>query len=153
MSSTGYEVVEKVVVARAVAGVRARVPRGRVEQEFKRYLDQVYAARAAGTVTLGGQNIFIYRDGTPDWLDVEFCVGVTSPFSSVGAVEQLETPSGNVAMTTHVGDYGGLANANTAVVEWCRVHDRVRAGPSWEVYGHWNPDPAQCRTDVYYLLT
>ncbi len=26
------------------------------------------------------------------------------------------------------------------------------AGPSWEVYGHWHEDPAQLKTDIYYLL-
>lgn len=152
MSSAGYEVVEMMVPARSVAGVRARVPRGRVGQEFGRYLDQVYAARKAGAVALDGQNIFIYRGGTPEFLDVEFCVGITAPFSGAGVVESLETPSGLVATTTHIGDYGALKSAHDAVHAWCRANDRVQAGPSWEIYGHWNPDPAQCRTDIYYLL-
>ena len=55
-------------------------------------------------------------------------------------------------MTTHQGEYGGLYAANAAVSAWCRAHDRPLAGPSWEVYGHWHEDPAQLRTDVYYLL-
>lgn len=152
MSSARYKVVEKMVPARSVAGVRARVARGRVGQEFGRYLDQVYAARTAGSVALDGQNIFIYRAGTPEYLDVEFCVGITAPFTTVGAVEPLETPSGLVATTTHIGDYGALSFAHDAVHAWCRANGRTQAGPSWEVYGHWNPDPAQCRTDIYYLL-
>ena len=56
------------------------------------------------------------------------------------------------AMTTHHGDYRGLGDANAAILAWCRAQGRVRAGPSWEVYGHWQVDPAQLRTDVYYLL-
>ena len=38
------------------------------------------------------------------------------------------------------------------IAAWCRANDRLRAGPSWEVYGHWNADPAQLRTEIYYLL-
>jgi hypothetical protein len=147
-----YVVRATPVAARAVAGVRAQLARGRVGQEFGRYLDQVYAAGRAGSVALDGQNIFIYRGINEGQLIVDFCVGVTAPFAAVGAVQPLETPSGVAAMTTHIGDYGGLGAANAAVLEWCRANGRPLAGPSWEVYGHWHNDPAQVRTDVYYLL-
>jgi hypothetical protein len=69
-----------------------------------------------------------------------------------GAVEPLETPRGIAATTTHFGDYGRMSEANAAILEWCRANNRKLAGPSWEVYGHWTPDPSQLRTDVYYLL-
>jgi effector-binding domain-containing protein len=135
-----------------VAGVRAIVPRGKVAQEFKRQLDQVYAAGRAGSIQLDGQNIFIYRDCTDDQLTVDFCVGARAPFTAVGAVVPLETPSGVAAMTTHHGDYGRLGDANAAIAAWCRANQRRPAGPSWEVYGHWHADPALLSTDIYYLL-
>lgn len=147
-----YDVVEVEVAARPVAGVRALVSRGQVAQEFGRHLDQVYAASRAGAVKLDGQIIFIYRSGTADQLTVDFCVGVAAPFLAMGAVVPLETPSGTAAMTTHHGDYRALGDANAAILAWCRARDRVLAGPSWEVYGHWHADPSQLRTDVYYLL-
>jgi effector-binding domain-containing protein len=152
MSLEHYDVRETIVAARPVAGVRAQVPRGRVAQEFGRYLDQVYAAARTGAVSLDGQNIFIYRDATDKQLTVDFCVGVKAPFAPIGAVVPLETPSGVAAMTTHHGDYGGLGRANDAIHAWCRTNSRRLAGPSWEVYGHWHDDPAQLQTDVYYLL-
>ena len=70
----------------------------------------------------------------------------------MGTVVPLETPDGVAAMTTHYGDYGRLGEANAAILAWCRANGRMRAGPSWEVYGHWHAEPAQLRTDVYYLL-
>lgn len=152
MSSTPYEVHEVTVAARQVAGVRTEVPRGRVAQEFGRHLEQVYAAARAGAVHLDGQNIFIYREATADEVTAEFCVGVTAPFAATGAVEPLQTPHGVAAMTTHVGDYGRLGEANAAILTWCRANGRSPAGPSWEVYGHWHADPAKLRTEVYYLL-
>ncbi len=152
MSSARYQVQEVRVSARPVAGVRATVRRGRVAQEFGRHLDQVYAAARAGAVHLDGQNIFIYRSATADELEVDFCVGVTAPFGAVGAVVPLETPDGVAAMTTHHGEYGRLSEANAAIHAWCRTNGRLRAGPSWEVYGHWHDDPSQLRTDVYWLL-
>jgi effector-binding domain-containing protein len=137
---------------RPVAGVRAVVARGQVGREFGRHLDQVYAATKAGAVSLDGQNIFIYRSATADQLTVDFCVGVKAPFAGAGTVMPLETPDGPAAMTTHRGDYRGLGDANAAILAWCRARGRACAGPSWEVYGHWHDDPAQLRTEVYYLL-
>lgn len=152
MPHAPYEVCEVNVAARPVAGVRAQVPRGRVGQVFGRYLDQVYAAARAGALKLDGQNVFIYRAASAEEMTVDFCVGTTASFEPVGAVLPLETPSGAAAMVTHHGDYGRLGEANAAILEWCRVNHRKRAGPSWEVYGHWHADPAELRTEVYYLL-
>ncbi len=152
VDGTPYEITEVTVSARPVAGVRARVARGQIAREFSRYLDLVYAAARDGKVSLDGQNIFIYRAADADHLTVEFCVGVTAPFASIGAVVPLLTPAGVAAMTTHRGDYRRLAEANAAIRAWCHERGRRHTGPSWEVYGHWHEDPSQLRTDVYYLL-
>src|SRR5436190_547096 len=95
------EVRQTIVAARPVAGVRARVTRGRVAQEFGKYLDQVYAAGSSGAVQLDGQNVFIYREASETELVVDFCVGVIAPFEAIGAVVPLETPSGAVVTATH----------------------------------------------------
>ena len=94
--------------------------------------------------------MFVYRGTEP--ADVEFGVGVKSPFASIGRVVYSEVPSGTVATTTHWGDYGQLGLAHAAVIEWCKGNGRRLTGARWEVYGHWSEDPAQRRTDIYYLL-
>jgi effector-binding domain-containing protein len=139
---------------RTIAAVHARVPVGAVPTTFRRYLDQVYAAARTGAVHLDGQNVFVYHDvaDRPAELDVAFGVGVTAPFAAVGAVEPTSLPHGEVATTTHWGSYAGLGAAHAAIDEWCRLHGRRRAGPSWEVYGHWTDDETRLRTDVFYLL-
>ncbi len=152
MSEQTYTVSEDHAGARALAGVRASVLRGQVGAQFGVHLDQVYAAQRAGAVQLDGQNVFVYRAGPGNDLLVEFCVGVKAPFAAIGSVVPIMTPSGMVATTTHWGDYGILGNAHAAVLAWCRAHDRVLAGPSWEVYGHWSDDPSKVRTDLFYLL-
>ena len=113
---------------------------------------EVSVAARTGALKLDGQNVFIYRTASADELTVDFCVGTTASFDPVGAVLPLETPSGVAAMTTHHGEYGRLSEANAAILAWCRANNRRRAGPSWEVYGHWHADSAELRTEVYYLL-
>jgi GyrI-like small molecule binding protein len=149
-----YTVSRQISAPRTIAAVHARVPVGAVPTTFRRYLDQVYAAARAGAVHLDGQNVFLYRNAPdrPSELDVAFGVGVTAPFLAVGPVEPTILPVGEVATTTHWGSYARLGAAHDAVIEWCHVHGRRRAGPSWEVYGHWTDDESRLRTDVFHLL-
>jgi effector-binding domain-containing protein len=151
-SSSSYPVLLQRAGPRTIAAVRARLVPSRIPLEFKRYLDQVYAARASG-MPLDGQNIFVYRDAMdqPGHLDIEFGVGITAPHGPVGDVRPVELPVGEVATTTHRGAYTGLGAAHEAVLAWCRAHSHAPAGPRWEVYGHWTEGELP-RTDVYYLL-
>jgi len=152
-SSSVHPVRVETAEPRAIAAVRARLPIADVPRRFGEYLDQVYAASRGGAVRLDGQNIFVYHGAAADGAtEVEFAVGATAPFAPVGPVRYSALPTGEVAATTHWGDYVGLGAAHGAVVAWCRAHGRELAGPRWEVYGHWSDDPAQRRTDVYYLL-
>jgi len=101
-----------------------------------------------------GRHVAIYWDGS---IRLEVGVEVQSPFSEQGEVVRAATPAGTVASTTHLGPYAGLGAAHDAIHQWCRANNHRLAGPSWEIYGHWDPewdaDPSRIRTDVYYLLT
>ncbi|HMC56595.1 MAG TPA: GyrI-like domain-containing protein [Gemmatimonadaceae bacterium] len=147
-----YSVSVQRTELRTIAAVHARVRPGEVPRVFKRYLDQVYAARTQ--LPLDGQNVFIYRRAADsDDIEAAFGVGVTEAvFEPIGAVRPLQLPSGNVATTAHFGSYAGLGAAHSAVTEWCKTHGHRLVGTSWEVYGHWTEDESKLRTDVFYLL-
>ena len=144
----------QIATPRAIAAVRTRVRAGRVAAVFKEFLDQVYAAARSGAIELDGQNIFVYRDvaENPGAIDVLFGVGAKAPFADVGSVTYTQLPLGEVAAATHWGSYADLGNTHSAVRAWCKENGRKPAGVGWEVYGHWNEDPAKLRTDVFYLL-
>jgi effector-binding domain-containing protein len=100
-----------------------------------------------------GRNVAVYWDGT---IRLEVGVELLGPFTAQGEVVLSATPAGAVASATHFGPYSGLGATHDAVHQWCRTNNHSLAGPSWEIYGHWQPewntDPSQIRTDVYYLL-
>jgi effector-binding domain-containing protein len=150
--NSSYTVTLQHAQPRPIAAVHARLPIRDVPRRFGEYLDQVYAASRAGLVELDGQNIFIYSGDANGTADVQFGVGVKRPFESAGSVVLSSTPSGEVATTTHWGDYAALGAAHSAVIQWCKAEGRQLAGPRWEVYGHWSDDPATRRTDIFYLL-
>jgi effector-binding domain-containing protein len=101
-----------------------------------------------------GRHVAIYWDAS---IRLEVGVELHGPFAEHGEVVRSATPEGAVAMATHLGPYGGLGAAHNAVRQWCTDNNHRLAGPSWEIYGHWqrewNDDPSGIRTDVYYLLT
>jgi effector-binding domain-containing protein len=103
--------------------------------------------------TRAGRHVAIYWDGS---IRLEVGVELEGPFSEQGEVVRSATPAGMVASTTHLGPYATLGAAHDAVQQWCRANNHRLAGPSWEIYGHWNSewdaDPSRVRTDVYYLL-
>jgi len=147
-----YAVTVQLAQPRSIAAVRVRLPIRNVPRRFADFLDQVYAASRAGAIELDGQNIFVYSGDADGEADLEFGVGTRRAFDQIGAVVHSATPSGEVATTTHWGDYANLAAAHDAVVAWCRSQRRSIAGPRWEVYGHWSDNPATRRTDIFYLL-
>ena len=101
----------------------------------------------------GGRHVAIYL-GAEDRLEVG--AELVGPFIEQGDVVCSATPSGAVASLTHFGPYNTLGAAHEAIREWCRRNGHALAGPSWEVYGHWqeawNHDPSKIRTDVFYLV-
>jgi effector-binding domain-containing protein len=66
------------------------------------------------------------------------------------------TPAGPAATVTHFGAYNRMGPAHAAILEWCKAKGHRLAGPSWEVYGHWqqewNDNPSLIQTDIFYLL-
>lgn len=147
-----YTVTTHSILSRQLAAIHAIMPNRDVPSRFAELLGKVYATGRASQLSLDGQNVFIYRDRPDGNADVDFGVGVNAYFPPVGEITCIDSPSGEVATTTHWGDYGGLRHAHAAVVDWCESHGKRLTGTRWEVYGHWHDDPALVRTDIYYLL-
>ena len=101
----------------------------------------------------GGRHVALYWDGS---IRLEVGVEVAAAFDGDGEVVPSATPAGLVATATHFGPYQQLGRAHEAILEWCRSNGHRLAGPSWEVYGHWqdawNANPSLIRTDVFYQV-
>src|SRR5882724_1798752 len=149
-----YDVVVETVQAELVAAVRATAPIGGVASVWKPALDQVWAFLKAHRDLGPGHNFFLYHhpERRQDPMCVDFGVQVARRFEGEGAVRCIETPSGEVARTVHVGPYDRLGGAHDAIHAWCAAHDRMIAQASWEIYGDWNDDPALLETTIKYLL-
>ena len=101
----------------------------------------------------GGRNVAVYWDGS---IRLEVGVELPGSFTEQDGVVRSATPAGAAASATHFGPYGTLGAVHDAIHEWCRTNNHRLAGPSWEIYGHWqrewDADPSLIRTDVFYQL-
>ena len=151
-----YEVVTKTVSAQPLAAVRRRVLIRDIGRTWKPALDLVWEfLRRHEGLRNDGHNCFLYHHpanrGEP--MDIDFGVQVIRPFAGEGEVICAETSAGEVAMTTHIGSYAGLAAAHNAVHSWRVATGRTFGGCSWEVYGDWTDDETKLETQVVYLLS
>jgi hypothetical protein len=138
-----YAVEVKQVPEQPIAAVRGLTTMANLPARIRELFDQFYA----GFKGKGGLNIVFYP-GPGVGGEFEIACGVQ--------LEQggnASTPGGTVATTVYMGPYNQMKPAHVAIHEWARENNRPLAGPSWEVYGHWTEDPAQLRTDIYYLLS
>ena len=103
----------------------------------------------------GGRHVAMYWQCSP-MIQLEVGVEIDGAFEERDGLTRSATPAGLVVAATHLGPYNTLRATHDAVHDWVKAHGRQLAGPSWEIYGHWDQewdrDPSQIRTDVFYLL-
>lgn len=113
----------------------------------------VWRALRSQQIRGAGRHVAVYLD---DRINLEVGVEMNGPFAGVGEVVASAIPRGTVVTTAHMGPYQRLHEAHTAIIDWCAKHGHARAGPRWEIYGHWvdewNRDPSKIRTDLFHLL-
>jgi effector-binding domain-containing protein len=150
-----YHVVTKTVTAQPLAAVRRRALSRDIGRIWKPALDLVWEfLRRHEGLRSDGHNCFLYHHPACRGaaMDIDFGVQVMRPFQEAGEVVCAETPAGEVAMTTHIGNYGNLAAAHESINSWRATTGRAFGACSWEIYGDWTNDETKLETQVVYLL-
>jgi effector-binding domain-containing protein len=148
-----YDVHLEQYPGQPLAVVRRRAARHELSQVVPEACGIVWNVIRAEQVPGAGRHVAVYLDNA---INLEVGVELEVPFAGNGEVVGSTTPPGLVATATHYGPYGKLHEAHEAIQEWCEHNGHQRAGPCWEIYGHWqdewNSDPDKICTDVIYLL-
>jgi effector-binding domain-containing protein len=131
------------------AVIRCRAKQSDLSRVVPQGCGEVWEFFRASQLPKPGRHVALYRDCE---INLEVGAEVAQPFTGNGRVVCSSTPAGLVATATHWGPYHRLGEAHGAIVQWCAQNGHALAGPNWEVYGHWEDDPARLRTDVFYLL-
>jgi effector-binding domain-containing protein len=146
------EVRTEQAAPRRLAAIRSVITPPELPQTIGRSLGIIWPAVREQGVRFG-HNVFVYRNGEPGTLIVEIGVEVLGDFPERGDIQIVHTPPGEVATATYYGDdYTQMDPVYQALGQWCASNGRRPAGVNWEVYGDPAEDPAQTRTDIYFLL-
>lgn len=137
-----YEVRTQKAEAQPIEIVRGHATFATLPRDIRKLFDQFYA----GFKGKGGLNVVFY---SPLDANGEFEIGCGVQVESGG---NAATPAGPVATATYFGPYDKMQAAHEAIRKWTREAGHTLTGISWEVYGHWSDDPANLRTDIFYLL-
>ena len=147
-----YDVVIQTVPEQIIAASRQRTTYAAVSREIGPLLAHPWAfLKERPELQMHGRNVAIYWGASTEG-SIEVGVEVSARFEDQAEVFCSATPAGSVATCLHIGPYDQLNKAHEAVHHWCAAAGRELATPSWELYGHWEEDPAKLRTDVLYLL-
>ncbi len=144
-----YQVQVQQVQPQLTGVVRLRAATGELSTVIPAACGEVWNFFRTNGLPRPGRHVALYLDCV---MNIEVGVEVTQPFTGDGRVVCSSLPAGTAATAVHMGPYSQLGGAHDAVHKWCADHGHALAGPSWEVYGHWDDDPARLRTDVFYLL-
>jgi effector-binding domain-containing protein len=144
-----YQVEVKRVEPIPIAVVRRRAAQHELSVVVPAACGEVWNFIRAARIERPGRHVAVYLDGQ---INLEVGAEVPGPFQGDGQVVYSATPAGLVATTAHMGPYHLLGDAYAAINKWCADHQLTAAGPTWEIYGHWDDDPSKLRTDVFILL-
>jgi effector-binding domain-containing protein len=148
-----YEVRLEASAGSPIAVVHRQAARPQIGPVVQAACGVVWKTLRAAQVAGVGRHVAIYWD---DAIRLDVGAEVVEPFAGAGEVVGATLPTGATAAATHFGSYDQLGGAHQAIQAWCSADGRRLAGPSWEIYDHWqdewNRDPTLIRTDVYYLL-
>jgi effector-binding domain-containing protein len=147
-----YQVQVKQVASQTTAVVRFRARQADFSQVVPQGCGEVWTFFRASNLPRPGRNLALYLDCEGDLVNLESGAEVDQPFTGNDRVVCSCTPAGRVATAVYMGPYDRLGDAHGAICQWCAANGHALAGPNWEVYGHWENDPAKLRTDVFYLL-
>ncbi len=137
---------------RRLAAIRSVTTPQDLPRDISRALGIIWPAVREQGVAFG-HNVFVYRNGEAGTMTVELGVEVSGDFTESSEIQIVQTPSGEVATAAYYGDdYTQMGPVYEALGQWCASNGRRPAGVNWEVYGDPAEDPAQTRTDIYFLL-
>ncbi len=142
------------VPAEPMAAVAAKTEFAGLPEVIRWGLDAVFEALVGGDYgERGAATVWYGPMPNTTVMDLRIGVRLSTPFPGpVTEVAAFETPAGEVAHAVYYGPYNQMMMAHEAAKAAARAAGRQITGESWEVYGDWNEDPDQLRTDVYWLL-
>lgn len=137
------------VEAVPTVATRASVRREEIPNAIRAGLDPIWKFIRTKPELKFGFNVVVYLEGPKR---MEIGVQLPGEYEVPAGIIRTQSPAGLAARAVHWGSYAELGRTYDAIHAWMKANKLKPTGPFWELYGHWNDDPAKLRTDIYYLV-
>lgn len=156
-----YDIRIQEVEQYPIAAVGMVIPWGQFSEVLGPTFGEI-ATHLAGTgVAMAGAPLVLYHgmdvttSGEEGDVELEIAIPVATPLVENERVKNSMVPGGIAAYTAHLGPYEEVSGAYQAIQAWLQKFGHESAGMCWEVYmtdPDETPDPADYRTDIYWLI-
>ena len=153
-----YQIQIREVEPQPILSIRAVVP----NLELIRFFDeacremQTYLEQLSIRVTGPAMSLWHSAPGElPDASDIETCLPIEAPVSTVGRMKYRVLQGGLEAFTIHQGSYEDMVNAFEAVWQWIKEQGYEMTGPPRDavlVGPNDTDDPSAYRTEIVYSV-
>jgi effector-binding domain-containing protein len=150
-----YKIEVRRLKPQVVVAIRRRTTPDRVAETLRHIYSAIGSLLARRQIEAAGPPFTRYHVFEGQDVDVECGLLIRKPLDGEGDIYCGDLPGGLAAVTTHVGDYGGLRAAHDAVRSWIERSGKQPEVGSWEVYRtdpSTTPDPKGWKTDVFCLI-
>lgn len=149
-----YKVEVRTLKRTPVLFVRCEVTQDQIGEALGPAFGAVAAHAASKGAVMAGPPYARYYTPPPNMV-MEAGMPVTQDVAGEGDVQSGELPTGEAAVTTHVGPFEEVQPAYQAIEAWMSANGRAPGGAPWEVYltdPALEPDPAKWRTEIVWPL-
>ena len=132
------------------AGIAAFVRWADIGSSIRRTFDRLYAPNALKPGH--GHNFILYQNETREGATLLIGVLDREPGGFDPDVKAVHVPGGRVIAASHRGDYASMPATYGRIHDEIKVRRLRRAPMSLEIYGDWDDDPANVKTDLHIYL-
>lgn len=128
-------------------GFGGEIAGGDIPTTGKRLMDKMWNEIQAAGIKTQGINHWVYLPQSRMFSGVQ-AIQAVEEVESLGVLEKLEVRLGRHLRYVHRGEYSKLPQVWKELMVLLNDRGLRPTLPNLEVYGHWNPDPAQCETTI-----
>jgi len=152
-TSNQLKIEATTIQAQPYLSIKAKTTPAEIPNVLGQLYGEIQAAAAKQNLTVTGQPFAIYYSFSPESVELEAGIPVSSIGKSEGNIIASEIKAGNVVLAHHYGPYEATEASHGSIDKYVTENKKTVIGAPWEVYvtdPSTEPDQSKWYTQIYY---